>query len=212
MSGEDETHAQGGEQACATDERRAAGMQLAFVGLIQQAQRGRKADQDAETSTKLAGRTEGAAAKVAEKAIEAGLSGEAANVEIDLDDGSGSLAMNIAGEEGAGRVVMGSAAAIPDDFPKDVPLYPGMSLEMVMAMSEQHSFSIQASTQDALDKVAAHFQGEAGKKGWVEELSMNQGGDQPMSMLNYTKEGRVLNLMLVSDEGQTRISLTTALR
>lgn len=148
--------------------------------------------------------------KAVEKAVEKNLSADGEKVDVDLDAEGDSFSMTVSGGDGQTQMTMGAQAKVPDGFPKDVPLYPGMAMQMAMSGGAENAFSLQATTKDSLDKVAAYYKAQAEKQGWSEEMSMNQGGDQPMKMLNYSKEGRVINLVLAVADGETQISLTTA--
>jgi hypothetical protein len=176
---------------------------------------------------------EKAGQKVAEKAMEKALSQDGKKVDVDLGKDGQSLSMKVQGAEaesesmdmnvsgdgkdstmtiqtadGAMVMTTGANAKLPDDFPKDIPQYPGMKLDMVHAMGE--AVSVQATTSDALDKVGAFYKKECVAQGWTEQMSMSQPGEEAMQMLTFEKSGRTLSLV-ASKEGDTvRISLTTA--
>jgi len=148
--------------------------------------------------------------KAVEKAIESNLSTKDQKVDVDLDSGGDAMTMTVTGEDGKTRMVMGPNAKIPPNFPKDVPQYPGMTLSQLIVAEENETFTLEASTKDPLEKVTAYFKEEAAKNGWTEEMAMNQTGETPMAALNYSKESRILNLILTTGEGETRITLNTA--
>jgi hypothetical protein len=128
-------------------------------------------------------------------------------------EGSGddSYSMVLNSKEGQVKMSAGSAAKLPDGFPQDVPTYPGMTLTFSQSMKEKETFNLQATSTDSLDKVSAHFKSEATAKGWTETTSLDQNGEgQQMKMMAYSKEDRILNIVLTSQEGVNSITISTA--
>ncbi len=126
-------------------------------------------------------------------------------IKIGQDEQTFSLSMQ--GMDGNVMVAGGEDARIPDTFPKDVPLYPGMKLLLVQSMPEQQGYIIQARSDDSMDKVAAYIKKEVAAQEWKETLAMSQAGDPPMQMLGYSKNNRVLHFVLNSEDGGTVIHL-----
>lgn len=131
--------------------------------------------------------------------------GEVSEIKIGQDEQTFSLSMQ--GTDGNVTVMGGGDAKIPDTFPKDVPLYPGMKLLVVQSMPEQQGYIIQARSDDSMDKVTAYLKKEAAAQEWKETLAMSQAGDPPMQMLGYSKDNRVLHFVLNSEDGGTIIHL-----
>jgi hypothetical protein len=126
------------------------------------------------------------------------------------EDGSSSI--SIKNEDGTTQVMSSEAAAIPKEFPEDVPTYPGMTVQLSQSVSENQTFTILASTKDAIDKVAAEFKAKLVEKGWTEKFSMNQpgsGDEKATALLNYGKEGRIVNIVLNTEDEGTGISILT---
>ncbi len=164
-----------------------------------------------------------AADKIVEKAIEsdAAAKGEKVKVDIDSDKGTFSMKTNegtieVKGDEGSysmksdkGSFEMktGEGAGLPDNFPKDVPVYAGLKIEMSMSMAEQDGFTVSGTTPDSIDKISEFYQKESADKGWKEEMNMKQ---PDTHMLIYKKEGRVLNVVVSKSDDKTSVSITTA--
>lgn len=127
------------------------------------------------------------------------------NVVVEGDDESFTMTMG----DGDITAVTGKKAKVPDDFPKDVPVYPGSEVLMSMKMSEKQIFTLQLGCADALDTVGAYYKKESAAKGWTESQSMAQGGESPMQMLMFTKEGRMITVTIAREEGKTMINLQT---
>jgi hypothetical protein len=117
--------------------------------------------------------------------------------------------VTITSKQGTAEYTAGASATIPKDLPEDVPTYPGMQVQF--AGKESQMFTIQGQTDDALATVSDSLKGEAVKRGWSEVMSMNQSaaGGQPGLMISYTKDNRVLNLVLASEGEGTVISIVT---
>lgn len=114
--------------------------------------------------------------------------------------------MNITGPEGNMKMQSGAGAKIPEDFPEDVPLYPGATIQMVME-NEEDTFSLVSSTGDDMTKVTEFFKKSCVDKGWKEVMVMAQGPE--MSILNYEKNDRVLSVMLALADGEVSVNITT---
>jgi hypothetical protein len=147
------------------------------------------------------------AEKVMEKAIEAGTDGKA-DVNVSKD-GEG---FTITGTEDGETMTMkmGDQAKLPDNFPKDIPMYEGLALMVVTSMGADEGHMVQGTTADALDKVVAFYKKEVAAKGWKEEMVQSQAD---VHMLIYSKEKRSLNVTIGKDEdngGQTFVSMITA--
>jgi hypothetical protein len=135
--------------------------------------------------------------KVAEKAIEAH-TGKAADLDIDKEH------MRIQTKDGEMSITSGKSAKIPDNFPKDIPLYKGLALDM--AMEVPNGYSLSYTTKDDMSKVSQWHLNEMTSQGWTKEASMEMGDKR---MLVFKKGERGVNLVISADTDQTRISLTS---
>jgi len=163
--------------------------------------------------------------KAAERMIEQAAKADGSDVDVDISSGNvkisgtdkdgGTVNVNVdrgsatvTSEDGTTTAVVGAAAKIPDDFPKDVPQYAGMEVLAVQQDSASGSVSVTAQSKDAVAKIVAYYKKEAEANGWAQESEMNQAGT--MHMLVYTKSGRNLNLVLMGGDDGTQIQLTIA--
>jgi hypothetical protein len=126
--------------------------------------------------------------------------GETVDVNIDGESAT------VTSEDGTTTMTAGAAAKIPEDFPKDVPLYEKMNVMAVQQDSASGAVSITAQSKDSVAKVAEYYKKQAESNGWTQESDMSQGG--AMHMLAYSKGERNLNLVLMGDDGATNIQLT----
>jgi len=129
------------------------------------------------------------------------------NEKLDVSDGNASPFNPI--RKGPITGVTGKNAELLEDFPKDIPVYPGAEILMAMKMNEDKMFTVQFDTADAVDAVGAYYKKELAGQGWSEMQSIAQGGETPMQMMMYCKENRGVTVTLASKEGKTRINLQT---
>jgi len=160
-----------------------------------------------------------------EKAIESGAKASGGNVDVDVkkdgavtvtstENGTTSTAtfsenggqVSVKGADGEMVMTSGADAKIPEDYPKDIPQYAGVKLETVMSNATQAIYTTEATTADALDTVVAWYKQQLGAGGWNEEQNVKMGGDTPMNMFVYSKEGRQLMITVSKADNQTRIS------
>lgn len=137
------------------------------------------------------------AEKIAEKII-AAKTGENADVEVDKEG------MRIKTKDGEMALTSGKSAKMPDNFPKDIPMYKDSVLDMAMEVPEGYTLSY--TTKDDMAKVSEWYLIEMVNQGWTKEASMDM-ADQ--KMLVFKKGERGANFVIAPDNDQTRISLTT---
>ncbi len=120
------------------------------------------------------------------------------NVSVTMSKDSGNVQIS---NGTGGSMTMGDSAKVPDNFPKDIPIYTGLKIGMSSNDPAEGTFLVQGTTPDALDTVAA-FYAKAMKDGaWTETLSMKQAD---MSSLAYEKGTLVVQYMLSkADTGST---------
>jgi len=116
------------------------------------------------------------------------------NVEVTFEGKDGEK-VRIAGGEGG--------VALPDGFPKDVPLYPGATPTVTNSNAEVTT--VMLTTADAAAKVSAFYKEKLAAAGWTTKNTL----DMPTgSMIVCSKGDRTLSVTLVSDDNQTMINLT----
>lgn len=110
-------------------------------------------------------------------------------------------------DEGSTKIASGAAAKIPDDFPKDVPLYAGAELLAIMSNAQEKSVNVQAKSNDPMDKVVAFYKKEIEAQGWAAPTVSEIPG--PVCVFNTSKGERQLMVMLATSDGKTQISIQT---
>ena len=101
--------------------------------------------------------------------------------------------------------------SLPADFPKDVPLYEGITVEAVSAMPDSGTYVLQGRTADVLEKVEVTLRQAVEVQGW--KLHITTAAPIPdMASMNFDKADRMLNITLFRDDKGTSINLTTGPR
>ena len=117
---------------------------------------------------------------------------------------------NATAPEAAVEVTTGAQARIPEDFPKDVPLPEGLTIENVSAMPAQSTFVVQGKVQQQLETLAPSMQKQIEEQGWSAVPPDGSQEIPDMKVLNFTKEAKILNLTLIREDNATSINLTVS--
>jgi len=168
---------------------------------------GKKVDVDFRDGAMTIKTSDGESMNIDTKAGKFSMKGteEGQEVKISADGDSFSMAT----PDGAFRAVSGKGAKVPDDFPKDVPVYAGAEILMATSMPGDEAFSIQAKTNDPMEKVGAFYKEKLAANGWAEQHTMSQTAGQPMQMITYSKADRMVMVMLTTEDEATHLNLTT---
>ena len=98
------------------------------------------------------------------------------------------------------------SVSLPEDFPKDVYIYPGS--RVVMSFTTKEGTSVTLGTNDDLASVASKYASEMANKGWSKEGSM---AAQEMRIMGFAKGNRKVTVQIMpgSDEDKTLISIAS---
>ncbi len=148
--------------------------------------------------------TEKAAEKALEKAIEKD-SGE--KVDLDLSK-SEEGKFSVKSEDGEFNLQIGEDVKIPEDFPKDIPVYKGAKALGSMGMPGGGTM-LTLKTEDAVDKVSGYYKKAMVDEGWKITSNISMG---PAVMMGCEKDGRsaMVNIGTDEQEGGTVLSLMIA--
>lgn len=127
---------------------------------------------------------------------------EESEVKIEQDTSS------MSARSGAMSMVIGEKAKVPDGFPKDVPVYPGLQISMAVEDASQEMYTISGVTSDPLDKVVAFLKDKAPAQQWEEMLLAGQEGTESR-VLMFGKENRVLTVSAAREGSRTNLTLST---
>lgn len=151
--------------------------------------------------------------KMAEDAIKASLEKEGeTNAEVDVQSDGERFSLKVGGADRSFELSAGGDIALPANLPADIPIYEGVKIHMANSEKENASIALQMSVKDPVDKVLAFYKKSAVDQGWGEENTMEMSQDgKALHMLNYSKENRVLNLVIAGeDDGGTSITLSSS--
>jgi hypothetical protein len=111
--------------------------------------------------------------------------------------------VTIEGKEGKVQVSGEGGLALPDGFPKDVPIYPGSTIAVSAAVKD--GMHVALKTADPSTKVAAFYKEKMKTEGWAIEAATNT---EESSMLVGKKDKRTLAVMTGRDSDGASVNLT----
>lgn len=144
--------------------------------------------------------------EAAEKMIEASASNGGQNVDVEIGDND-SVSMSADTEQGKMQMQAGEGTKLPEDFPKDIPVYKGFTPSFIQTLEDQETFSVQGTVEASLDEVAKFYIGEAIAEGWQEILRVFE---HETKTLQYEKDDRALSVLIMSQDGKATVTLTAA--
>lgn len=106
-----------------------------------------------------------------------------------------------------GQTVTVGAQKLPDDFPKDFPIYTGAKVAgSVSGMQEgKNGYLVTFTTEDALEKVTSFYKTALTQAGYTTTASFNTEKMQTWAVSKDTMEG---SLSVTTDDKQTTIMVT----
>ncbi|MGH9440926.1 MAG: hypothetical protein ACRD16_01490 [Thermoanaerobaculia bacterium] len=104
-------------------------------------------------------------------------------------------------------VVSGEGVTLPEDFPKDVPIYPGSRLASAVSASQSGNSGHMVTflTPDVPEKVAAFYKSKFSR--WNIKMEMSSGGGKVL-LLQAPDEKRSLTMVANPANGVTTVTLT----
>lgn len=132
---------------------------------------------------------------------------------IDVKTEDGSLTMtgddqkgeiDIKTEEGETIHVSYGKHKLPDDFPKDVPIYSPSEVAVSQVIDEEKSIMVTLSTKDEPSAIARFYKEKLPKNGWSIKSEMSMGD---MVIVQGEKGEKVLNVTVNKNEEKTMIAL-----
>jgi len=119
---------------------------------------------------------------------------------IETDNGP----VEVASHSGSATMISGSSAAIPDNFPKDVPVYTGFKPNTGWDSSNPNEFAFMGDVDATPNEVHAYYKKNAAAKGWTEVMSVTE---EPTLMLSFTKDTRSLMVTATAENNGTAMSI-----
>jgi len=111
--------------------------------------------------------------------------------------------MTFTGKNGETVAITMNGGKVPDDYPKDVPLYEGTKVIMSNTASEKHAKHLVLESTDPADKIAEYYKKGLESNGWKIEGTMNMG---EMNMFTASKENRQLVIQIANSADKRTIT------
>jgi hypothetical protein len=118
------------------------------------------------------------------------------------EHGKDAGSMTFTGKNGEKVAINMDGGKVPDDYPKDVPLYQAKVI-MANSSSEKHTQHLMMESGDTPDKIAEFYKKGLDSNGWKTEGTMNMG---EMNMLTASKNNRQLVIQISNGPDKRTIS------
>lgn len=142
------------------------------------------------------------AEKITEKAVEVAIETKTGG-DVDIDTSKqGAFSIKTKNEKGEEVTLDGQSGKVPDNWPKDIPAYPGAKVTASLLTGKNGMLMLE--TGDSTEKVLAFYKANVGSM--KEEANMNAGGT---SIVTYSDKaaGRELAVGATAQDGKTMIHL-----
>lgn len=117
--------------------------------------------------------------------------------------GKDESAMTFTGKNGDKVEINTGGGKIPDDYPKDLPVYESAKLIMSTSANEKNAHNLMLESGDPADKIAEFYKKGLESNGWKVEGTMNMG---EMNMFTATKDKRQAVIQVVDGKDKRTIN------
>jgi hypothetical protein len=114
--------------------------------------------------------------------------------------GKGAGSMIFTGKNGEKVAINMNGGKVPEDYPKDVPVYEGTKVVMSQSATEKNTHNLVLESSDAPDKITEYYKKGLESNGWKTEGTMNMG---EMNMISASKAKRQV-VVQVANAGEKR--------
>ena len=118
------------------------------------------------------------------------------NAEVTITGKNGEKVQISSGEKGT---------SLPDDFPKDVPVYPGATINI--SSKTREGIMVMLKTNESAEKIKQYYEKANKEQGWEENENTVAMGK--ITILGYKKDSRTLTVTISTDK-ETIIQLMVA--
>ena len=125
------------------------------------------------------------------------------SVTVEKKGGGEATSMTFTGKNGEKVSLDVNGGKMPDDYPKDMPVYEGTKVVMSQSANEKNTHSLVLESKDPADKIAEYYKKGLESSGWKIEGTMNMG---QMNMLTAKKDNRQAVVQIVNDTEKRTIS------
>ncbi len=149
----------------------------------------------------LAAACERSSEAAAERMIEDALKAEGADADVEFTaDGA---TISVQDEHGRTAVQAGQDLALPEAFPKDMPVFPDAKVTYTVH-NETEGMATTFSAGEAAEKVYAFYVERLKQQGWSIDQEMKSGG---LFILHATKDDRETAISISSDDAGSTIQI-----
>jgi hypothetical protein len=114
--------------------------------------------------------------------------------------------LNLKGTDASGKAFhakVGGDVEVPDEFPKDVPIYPD-SMPMAMMTAEGHGSFVSFKTEESQEAIYDYYLEQLAAEGWTLEAEDSFRGQLSITS---TKDNRKVVVTVAGTEGDTRANI-----
>lgn len=125
-------------------------------------------------------------------------------IDVDINRDGDEATYTLGGADGQ-KLQVGENLGVPDGFPKDIPVYPG--LKIVAASTTPEGFVVHAQSTDGIEKIAAFYNEKLGADGWTKDGEFTQA--EAMRTASFKKDNRTAGINLFSaGDGTVTVQLS----
>ena len=121
------------------------------------------------------------------------------------DQGGDKVEIKGGGADGSVTSSSADVVKMPEDFPKDIPVYPGAT--PIIHTSAKNGRTVQLWTSDTANKVTAFYKEKFNVEGWKQE---SESSTEAITLLYSTKENRTLSVVISYDDDGTNFTLSVS--
>ena len=116
------------------------------------------------------------------------------------DKGKDAGTVTVTGKDGKSATLSFNQNKVPDDYPKDVPIYSPVKVVMAQSASEKNARNLMMESPDSSDKIVDFYKKGLDSNGWKTESSV---ASDKLTILSATKDHRQVMLQ-IGDNGDKR--------
>ena len=117
--------------------------------------------------------------------------------------GGDPTSMTITAKDGKGMTMNMGEGKVPDDYPKDLPVYTGAKVVLTQSVSDKNARSLMLESSDPTDKISEFYKKGLESNGWKIENTMTSGD---MTMFTAIKDNRQAVLQIMNGGDKRTIS------
>jgi hypothetical protein len=128
---------------------------------------------------------------------------------VTIDQGGDKVEIKGRGADGSVTSSSAGSVKVPEDFPKDIPVYPGAT--PIIHQSVKNGRTMQLKTSDAADKVTAFYKEKLKAEGWKQvSESSSKSSRESITLLYDTKDNHTLSVVICHGDDGTSLTLSVS--